>query len=122
MDPKDGVYVGYPVDELYAVLTIEAHRANAVIVGEDLGAVPQYVPAMMDKHGVHRMYVVQYELKPQGSIPRASRRSTRSPASIRTTCRLSPVIRPARTSTTGSSRDYSMPAKPKTSGPAASVP
>ena len=69
MEPKDGVYVRYPEDELYAILTIEAHRANAVIVGEDLGTVPQYVPKMMDKHGVHRMYVVQYELKPQGANP-----------------------------------------------------
>ncbi|HEX3577826.1 MAG TPA: 4-alpha-glucanotransferase, partial [Thermoanaerobaculia bacterium] len=35
-EAKDGVYVRYPEDELYAVLTIEANRANCVIVGEDL--------------------------------------------------------------------------------------
>jgi 4-alpha-glucanotransferase len=63
MEAKDGIYVRYPADELYAVLTIEAHRANAVIVGEDLGTVPKYVPEMMDKRGVHRMFVVQYEQK-----------------------------------------------------------
>jgi 4-alpha-glucanotransferase len=69
MEPADGVYVRYPADELYAVLTIEAHRANAVIVGEDLGTVPQYVPETMSKHGIHRLFVVQYELKPQGANP-----------------------------------------------------
>lgn len=83
MEPKDGVYVRYPEDELYAILTIEAHRANAVIVGEDLGTVPQYVPKMMDKHGVHRMYVVQYELKPQGANP-AGKPQKDSIASINT--------------------------------------
>jgi 4-alpha-glucanotransferase len=69
MEAADGVYVRYPADELFAVLTIEAQRANAVIVGEDLGTVPQYVPEMMEKHGIHRMFVVQYELKPEGATP-----------------------------------------------------
>jgi 4-alpha-glucanotransferase len=68
-EAKDGVYVRYPEEELYAILTIESNRANSVIVGEDLGTVPQYVPKMMDKHGVRRMYVVQYELKPEEKQP-----------------------------------------------------
>jgi 4-alpha-glucanotransferase len=60
---KDGHYVHYPADELYAVLTIESHRHKCAIVGEDLGTVPDYVPPAMLKHGVRRMFVVQYELK-----------------------------------------------------------
>jgi len=68
-EPKDGVYVHYPEDELYAVLTIEAHRADCVIVGEDLGTVPAYVPGIMRKRGIRRMYVVQYELKPDADAP-----------------------------------------------------
>ena len=60
---KDGHYVHYPADELYAVLTIESHRHQCAIVGEDLGTVPDYVPPAMLKHGVRRMFVVQYELK-----------------------------------------------------------
>lgn len=69
LEAADGVYVRYPDDELYAVLTIEANRSGSVIVGEDLGTVPQYVPKAMDKHGIRRMYVVQYEIKPQGANP-----------------------------------------------------
>jgi 4-alpha-glucanotransferase len=83
MEAKDGVYVRYPEDELYAVLTIEAQRSGSVIVGEDLGTVPQYVPKMMDKHGVHRMYVVQYEMKPEGANP-AGKPPVDSVASINT--------------------------------------
>jgi 4-alpha-glucanotransferase len=68
-EAKDGVYVNYPHDELYAVLTIEATRADCVIVGEDLGTVPKYVPDIMRKRGVRRMYVVQYEIKPDADAP-----------------------------------------------------
>jgi 4-alpha-glucanotransferase len=68
-EAKEGVYVHYPQDELYAVLTIEANRADCVIVGEDLGTVPAYVPDIMRKRGIRRMYVVQYEIKPQGEQP-----------------------------------------------------
>jgi len=62
---QDGVYVGYHADELYAVFTLEAHRHGTVLVGEDLGTVPEEVPPMMARHGFHRMYVLQYQAQPQ---------------------------------------------------------
>jgi 4-alpha-glucanotransferase len=62
-EAKDGVYVRYPADELYAILLIEASRTGTAIVGEDLGTVPKYVPDAMKKRGLRRMYVVQYEQK-----------------------------------------------------------
>ncbi|HET7433231.1 MAG TPA: 4-alpha-glucanotransferase [Thermoanaerobaculia bacterium] len=75
-DAKDGVYVRYREEELYAILTLESHRHQCVIVGEDLGTVPPEVPRMMNAHGLRRMYVAQYEMKPQqpplGMPPRAS--------------------------------------------------
>ena len=61
-EPKDGLYVRYPADELYAILMIESDRSGSVVVGEDLGTVPQYVPQSMNRHGIRRMFVVQYEL------------------------------------------------------------
>jgi 4-alpha-glucanotransferase len=72
MDNKDGVYVGYKADELYAILTLESCLNKTVIVGEDLGMVPPEVRPMMDKHGVFRMFVGQYELIAEnqlGEIP-----------------------------------------------------
>lgn len=63
-DAKDGVYVRYKADELYAILVLESRRHGCVIVGEDLGTVPPEVPKLMNKHGLRRMYVVQYEVKP----------------------------------------------------------
>lgn len=61
---KDGVYVRYRADELYAILVLESRRHNCVIVGEDLGTVPPEVPKTMTRRGLRRMYVVQYEVKP----------------------------------------------------------
>ncbi|HEX2831839.1 MAG TPA: 4-alpha-glucanotransferase [Thermoanaerobaculia bacterium] len=69
MEAKDGVYVRYPVDELYAILTLESQRHGCVLVGEDLGTVPPEVPKKMVRHGLRRMYVVQYEMKPEEATP-----------------------------------------------------
>ena len=60
----DGVYVRYPAEEWYATLALEAHRQGTVVVGEDLGTVPNEVRAGMRRHGVLRSYVVQYEAVP----------------------------------------------------------
>ncbi len=59
-----GVYVRYPAEELYAVLSVESHRHRSLIVGENLGTVPPEVYEAMDRHDVQGMYVVQYELQP----------------------------------------------------------
>ncbi len=64
MGAKDGVYVRYPAEELYAILSLESHRHRTWIVGENLGTVPPEVSEGMDRHGILGMYVVQYELQP----------------------------------------------------------
>jgi alpha-1,4-glucan:alpha-1,4-glucan 6-glycosyltransferase/4-alpha-glucanotransferase len=58
---REGVYVRQPADELYAVLTIESHRHQTYVVGEDLGTVPDEVRAAMARHGIGRLHVAQYE-------------------------------------------------------------
>jgi 4-alpha-glucanotransferase len=61
-----GVYVRYPAEEMYAVLALESHRHQALIVGENLGTVPPEVSESMERHGILGMYVMQYELAPGG--------------------------------------------------------
>jgi 4-alpha-glucanotransferase len=75
--PGEGTYVRYPAEELYAILCLESHRHRTRIVGEDLGTVPPYVRPAMARHGLRRMFVVQYGLTPVagkalGKIPKAS--------------------------------------------------
>ena len=81
-DAKDGVYVRYPADELYAILTLESQRHGCTIVGEDLGTVPPEVPRKMARHGLRRMYVVQYEIKAE--TPPLSAPPKESVASVNT--------------------------------------
>ena len=64
LEARDGVYVRYPAEELYAIFCLESHRHRASIVGENLGTVPAYVNSAMARHNLHRMYVLQYELAP----------------------------------------------------------
>jgi 4-alpha-glucanotransferase len=58
---RDGVYVRYRPEEYNAVLLIEAFRAGAVLVGEDLGTVPPEVRRDLRAHGVLRSFVAQLE-------------------------------------------------------------
>lgn len=60
---NEGTYVEYPADELYAVLSIESHRNRTMIIGEDLGTVPPYVPEAMAKHGIGGMFVETFSLR-----------------------------------------------------------
>jgi 4-alpha-glucanotransferase len=69
MEATAGVYVRYPAEELYAILSIESHRHRTMVVGEDLGTVPAYVRKSMSRHNLRRMYVLQYEAR---SDPRAA--------------------------------------------------
>jgi 4-alpha-glucanotransferase len=62
-----GVYVEYPAEELYAILSLESHRNQAGIIGENLGTVPPEVNAAMARHNIRPMYVVQYEIVEEGN-------------------------------------------------------
>jgi len=66
LDAAHGAYVRYRADEFYAILSLESHRAKAVVVGENLGTVPSEVNAAMSRHGLRKMFVVQYELDTDG--------------------------------------------------------
>jgi len=62
MTAADGVYVRQPMEELLAVLSVEAWRAGAVVIGENLGTVDPGVDRAMDVHGLYGMYVGQFEI------------------------------------------------------------
>jgi 4-alpha-glucanotransferase len=64
MDAARGTYVTYPMEELFALLAVESHRYQTIMVGENLGTVAPEINEAMARHQIHGMYVVQYELQP----------------------------------------------------------
>ena len=49
---RDGAYVSYNYNAMLSVLAIEATRANGVVIGEDLGTVPDFVRGVLEERGV----------------------------------------------------------------------
>jgi 4-alpha-glucanotransferase len=56
-----GTYVHYDSDAMLAVLALEAHRAGAIIVGEDLGTVEADVTETMHERGMLSSSVLWFE-------------------------------------------------------------
>jgi 4-alpha-glucanotransferase len=62
----DGAYVHYPVQDLLAVTALESRRARCVVVGEDLGTVPDAIRAALADNGVLSYRVLYFEKHWQG--------------------------------------------------------
>ncbi len=56
-----GTYVHYDADAMLAVVALEAHRAGAIIVGEDLGTVEGVVTETMHERGMLSSAVLWFE-------------------------------------------------------------
>jgi (1->4)-alpha-D-glucan 1-alpha-D-glucosylmutase len=54
---REGAYVRYPLDELLAIVSLESHRNCCLVVGEDLGTVPDAV-----REALGRSRVLSYRL------------------------------------------------------------
>jgi 4-alpha-glucanotransferase len=68
MPGRQGLYVRYPSEEIYAVLSVESHRYEAGIVGENLGLVPPEVNEALTRHNVRQLYIVQAELSENSRV------------------------------------------------------
>ena len=66
---KHGAYVRYPVADLLAILAIESQRAQALIVGEDLGTVEAGVRETLADHNVLSYRLLWFEDEPPSAYP-----------------------------------------------------
>jgi len=59
--PTEGAYVHYPLHELLTVLAVESARASCLVVGEDLGVVPDEMRSAMPEYGLYHYKVLLFE-------------------------------------------------------------
>jgi len=59
----EGAYVHYPLEDLLGVVALESHRQQCLVVGEDLGVVPDEIRTALPQFGVYRYKVVMFEQK-----------------------------------------------------------
>ncbi len=61
-----GAYVYYPIDDLLAILCLESQRNQCMIVGEDLGTVPEGIRDIFEDNGLLSYRVFFFETAPDG--------------------------------------------------------
>jgi 4-alpha-glucanotransferase len=59
----DGAYVHYPLEDLLGVVALESHRNQCLVVGEDLGVVPDEIRRALPQFNVYHYKVVLFEQK-----------------------------------------------------------
>jgi 4-alpha-glucanotransferase len=64
--PSEGTYVGYDHEALVGILVLEAHRAGAVVVGEDLGTVEPWTRDYLRQRGILGTSVLWFEKNAAG--------------------------------------------------------
>lgn len=64
--PTDGTYVRYDHEAMIGIVALEAHRAGAVVVGEDLGTVEPWARDYLRERGLLGTSILWFELDRDG--------------------------------------------------------
>lgn len=63
---KDGTYVHYPLEDLIAIMALESERNACLVIGEDLGTVPEAMTLAMEHYRAYHYKVLLFEQEPNG--------------------------------------------------------
>ena len=69
-EPRDGGYVRYPFEDLVGIVALESQRNRCLVIGEDLGTVPDEVRATLARVGVLSYRVLLFERQHSGEFKR----------------------------------------------------
>ncbi len=64
----DGVYLRYPLHDLLRLLALESWRHRAIVIGEDLGVVPDGIRAELSQRGVMGIDVLLFTRDAKGAF------------------------------------------------------
>ncbi len=67
-----GAYIRYPVDDLMRILALESRRNACLVIGEDLGTVPEGFADRMAVYGILSYQLMRFERYPGGLFKRPS--------------------------------------------------
>ena len=65
---SEGAYVHYPFEELLAIIALESVRSKTLVIGEDLGTVPDWVREQLAKARVLSYRVLYFERRGDGTL------------------------------------------------------
>ncbi|MBI2059507.1 MAG: 4-alpha-glucanotransferase [Nitrospirae bacterium] len=68
-EAMDGVYVRYPKSDLYDALCRESLAHETIVVGEDLGTVPEELRPALHERGILRLFILSFEQDLTGGRP-----------------------------------------------------
>jgi 4-alpha-glucanotransferase len=66
--PEEGAYLAYPVTDMLRLMALESYRHQAIVIGEDLGTVPEGFRELWVGSGAQGMRVMWFERDNQGFI------------------------------------------------------
>ena len=66
LDPRHGAYVRYNHEAMVGVVALEAYRAGALVIGEDLGTVEPWVRDHLASRGILGTSIMWFETGPDG--------------------------------------------------------
>ncbi|MDD5328932.1 MAG: malto-oligosyltrehalose synthase [Sulfuricella sp.] len=82
--PADGAYVSYPIADLLGILALESRRNRCLVVGEDLGTVPDMVREALESLGVLSYRLLYFEKGAEGSFKAPADYPARAVAAVGT--------------------------------------
>jgi 4-alpha-glucanotransferase len=83
-DARAGCYVRFPLDDLLGVLALESHRNRCLVIGEDLGTVPEGFRERIHAMDVFGCAVLYFERGPDGSFKAPQDYRTKTVATVST--------------------------------------